>query len=235
MSKDKKGFSLKSLIWNDGTSTEEKVSETIEQPVVETHSHSAAYVSNRGNAIGSVIPQSSSTGIHDPKVADHLMEVLSNHNLDGIDYFEFKNALKGMSSLSMADKDKIAAAFATLNSAQKLTKEDLVKSADHYIGIVQKEIESFNEAIKGRIETNVKSKENEVSQYIKNNEDIQKQIAELNLKMSENLTKVAELEGTISTEKIKIEQTKNNFNITAQSVIQKIADDKRDIELYINN
>ena len=182
------------------------------------------------------IQQTSSAGIYDNKIADHLQDLLNKNNIQGVDYYELKNALKGLSGLSIGEREKYIAAFSTLaaNSGGTLTKAVLLSTADFYIGLLNKEFSDFNAASGNQTQTQVTSKEKELDAKRAENEDLRKQIDVINAKIQENMNVMAELGGNISTERIKIEQAKNNFKVTVDSFINEIESDKKNIELYLN-
>ena len=171
-------------------------------------------------------------GVVDPKFADFLSKVIADNNLPGLDYFEFKEALHNMQSMSMSQQQKYEAVFATLSSAG-LTKEKLLETAGHYVTVLETEGEKFAKASEGETAKEVTAREQKVVNLTTENESLNKQIQELSDKIQENQGLISTFQGEISEEKTKIQQTVNNFNKTQESLIGKINSDIQNITTFI--
>jgi len=134
------------------------------------------------------------------KFEAHFDELFSQENLPGPDYFEFSKMLISMAALP--DAQKVPGAFAAL-SAQGLTKEKLVETADHYINSINKDTETF----KRMLDTKV----------LKDIEDKKAKVEELNA----NITKKEQLIADLTVE------IANDRNTIAQSNSEIVADEQR--------
>ena len=106
----------------------------------------------------------------------HFQELFEKANLPGPDYFEFSQVKRKLQEQIPDEKTQITAAFASL-SIQGLTKDILVSSAQHYIDIIQKDREGFEQAIASKQNTEVDGRNKKISGLQKlitdNNEQIQ--------------------------------------------------------------
>jgi len=84
------------------------------------------------------------------QVTDKFMSILlaamDKNNLEGFDYLEFKQALKNLENMPMDEKTRYQSAFA-MAKTMNVTPAHLVKTAGHYVAILNQEEQKFGQAL----------------------------------------------------------------------------------------
>jgi len=165
------------------------------------------------------------TGVPDDKFISMLEAVISDNNLPGLDYYEFKKAIDKMSNLPMDEKTKFLSTYSIYES-QGATKEILLSSIDTYIGLINKEQESFDAEMAAQYKEKVENRKLEI-------EKNQKEIVELNNKIIElnNANMTASQES--QQEDMKLKMTDANFKQSINTVISTLKSDKEKLTNYI--
>ncbi|HHJ50355.1 MAG TPA: hypothetical protein ENJ88_05545 [Phaeodactylibacter sp.] len=90
----------------------------------------------------------------DEKYLKSLLGALERENLKGFDYLEFKQAVQNLLAMNMEPATAIKSAFATAQT-MGLTKEELLRSAEHYIAVLMGEEKKVREAAGRKLEERV--------------------------------------------------------------------------------
>ena len=168
----------------------------------------------------------------DEKSVDFLTRALDKNNLPGFDYLEYKQALRALRQMGMEDEVAFKSAFATA-STMGLTKEKLVKSADHYKKVLSQEQRQFEEALKKQTEQRVQSKIQEVNQLKQQIAVYQSKIQELQQQMSQAQQTIESADEVITTQQQKIDETKHNFETALNSILDQINGDIQSIQQFL--
>lgn len=165
-------------------------------------------------------------GVIDNKFVDQLTGIIEQNNIPGQDYFEFKQAIENMKSMSgMNDQQKFQTIYAVL-SLQGCSKAVLLSSLDKYVSLIQGEKTSFNKEMEEQYQLRVTAKLAEAESAKKEMETITKRMTELNTKIL-NVTQEA------GAEEQKIRATEANFMASADVIINEMLSDKNKINEYI--
>lgn len=177
--------------------------------------------------IPQVTPQTvvNMAGVADEKFVEMLWSVISQNNIPGQDYFEFKQAIDAMASLPIDEKSKFLTTY-TIFQSQGCKKETLLASIDKYIGMIQKEKASFEAEFESQRNEKVNSKMAQVEEAKKKVEELNKQIMEAN-----NFILAASQEA--QQEEMKLQMTAANFSKSAEKVLGIFQTDKDKINNYI--
>jgi len=218
--KEKKGFFSKfsDVFMEDesaGTSSTEEIS-----------------ISNTGDDIAPVTPVSipvaipvSGDGVFDKKFNEFFQGLIAENNLDGVDYFEFRKALEGMSSLP--DESKFQMAFNTLKIGDaNLSKETLLSSVDHYDGILGAEETSFDAEMDSETASKVTAPQNKAAELLNDNQNHLQTIKNLQEKIAHNQEESIKLNEKAGLASVKIIQTGKNFSKTLAKVRAALSSDK---------
>lgn len=162
----------------------------------------------------------------DAKSVDFLTNALSKSNLPGFDYLEFKQSMAALMKMDMDESTAIKSAYATAATVG-LTKELLLKTANHYKKVLQVEKNQFDAALQKQMEQRVSSKLAEVEKLKKQIEDYRLKIQQLEEKIGKAQATVDSADENIQADKEKIVSTRDNFEHTLQSIVNQI---DRDIE-----
>lgn len=168
----------------------------------------------------------------DEKSVDFLTKALEKNNLPGFDYIEFKQSLGALMAMNMDEVTAFRSAYATAATVG-LTKEKLLKTAEHYKAILHGEKQKFDEALEKNMQGNVKSKQNEVVKLQKQIEEYEAKIAEMRQKIEEYKAIVANADEVIRTAVEKIQTAKGNFEFTLKSLMNQINKDIEHINQYL--
>lgn len=153
----------------------------------------------------------------DEKIKDTLLQSLLDNNMDGFDYFEFKQSLLTLSKMPLDEATQYKSAFATA-ATMGITKENLLQSADYYKKVLQREKEKFDLAVKGQNNANVLKKKEELETLKAVILEKSDQIKRLTEEITEHNTQIDEINKFISQAEGKIIGTVNNFESAFTSV-----------------
>ena len=171
------------------------------------------------------------TGL-DEKSMEFLTSALAKNNLPGFDYLEFKQSLGALANLNMDEATAFKSAFATASTVG-LTKEKLLKTAEHYREILLQEKKAFDQALQKQISQKVESKKAEVEKLKKLIQEHQTQILKLQEEIAKNESVLEHADESIQTSLEKIQQTRAQFESTFQAILNQINCDIEDIGKYI--
>jgi len=168
----------------------------------------------------------------DEKSLNFLVKALEKNNLPGFDYIEFKQSLDALQAMDMPEETCFKSAFATAATVG-LTKDKLLKTAEHYKSILNQEKVQFEAAMRKQIEQRVSGKMSEVEKLKKQVEDYRKKIAELEQKIARSQDTIDNADAHIQAAKEHIIGTKESFETTHQSVMNQIDVDIDNIQRYL--
>ncbi|MCB0706234.1 MAG: hypothetical protein KDC34_13025 [Saprospiraceae bacterium] len=171
------------------------------------------------------------TGLDDKSV-DFLTRALTNKNLPGFDYLEFKQSLSALEAMNLEEETAFKSAFATAATVG-LTKDKLLKTAQHYHQVLDVEKKQFDSALEKQLEQRVASKKSEVEKLKKQILEHQKKIEELQQRMSAAQKVIDSADEEIQSALSKIDTTRKNFEFTYQSLKNQIDKDIKNINQYL--
>lgn len=167
----------------------------------------------------------------DPKSLEFLMKALEKSNQEGFDYIEFKQAYNALIQLPMDKNLAMKSAFTT-GSTMGLSKEALLKSADFYKQVIQKEKVQFDSALKNQKEQRVdgrKAEQQKLQAQIDRNKDL---INKLQAEINEYQKSIDGVDSEIEAAIAKIEDSRYKFEHTFAEII---AEFNKDIDLINQN
>lgn len=173
----------------------------------------------------SFLNQSATSGIPDEKFVKMLMKVISDNDLPGLDYFEFKQAIDALGTAQIDEKTKFTTTF-IVYAQQGCSKETLLSSIDKYSDIIKNEVTQFNAELKTQINEKVQSKLSRVEETKKKVMELTKEIADANefiLKASQEAQQ----------ESLNLQMVEANFKKSAEKVLGILQGDKEKINNYI--
>jgi hypothetical protein len=169
----------------------------------------------------------------DEKSVEILSAALEKNNLPGFDYIEFKQALTALhEKVQMDEPTALKSAFATAG-VMGLTKDRLLKTAEHYREVLTNEKQLFDAALQNQIEQRVVQKQQEVVKLKQQIEAHRKAIAELEQRIAAADDVIAHADGEIADTKHKIESTRSAFERTLQSILNQIQLDIEQIQQHL--
>lgn len=165
------------------------------------------------------------SGVPDEKFVEMLEKVITENNIPGLDYVEFKQALDNMRALALDEPTKFVTVFSIL-SAQGCTKETLINSIDKYSGLITKEHEGFQAELTETFNEKVESKRKKI-------QESQEKVIELSNKIKELNEFILTATQEAQQEEMKLRLTEANFNQSIQKVLTVLNSDKEKITNYI--
>ena len=153
---------------------------------------------------------------------------------DGFDYFEFRDALAGMSAVPMPEQQKFIAVFSTAKT-MGLTKEKLVQSIHHYLTVLENKKGEFNLHVQGMINQEITARQQTKERKEQEIVALNKQIQQAQAKIAETLKEIAEINNQIYENDAQIKQTTASFEATYNFVAGKLKDDENKINMYLAN
>ncbi|MEK6829522.1 MAG: hypothetical protein AABY15_05340 [Nanoarchaeota archaeon] len=189
-------------------------------------------VSNTAAQNGSAVIESlnipiTGDGIFDKRFSDALQQAIAENNIQGIDYFEFSQALKSMSGAGLNEAIGFQTIFTTLKVGDaSFTKEKLLSSIDHYVGVLKKEEQEFKNELLAKTEQDVTSRRNRVASLNSENQELLMQIQSINEKIAKNQEEALALNSEASNSEAVIGQTNKNFITTLAHVVSGLETDK---------
>jgi len=170
----------------------------------------------------------------DEKMVEFLAKAIEEANLDGFDYFEFRDALAGMSAVPMPEQQKFIAVFSTAKT-MGLTKEKLVQSIHHYLTVLENKKGEFNLHVQGMINQEITARQQTKERKEQEIVALNKQIQQAQAKIAETLKEIAEINNQIYENDAQIKQTTASFEATYNFVAGKLKNDENKINMYLAN
>lgn len=185
-------------------------------------------------APGGAVGTSVGTGSIDTKFVDHFAAVLSKANLQGPDYFEFREILRNLSTLGLPEDKQFQAAWASFKAmAGTADPQTLTVAANQYLAALNTDRDSFQKSVETAIQDRVGGLQAEQKKLQADNDAIGKQIAELQQRLGKNNERLAQIGGEVVEQSTKINQNRANFEATYTNFTEQIKSDVAKIGSYL--
>ncbi|RRB06478.1 hypothetical protein [Larkinella rosea] len=173
-------------------------------------------------------------GTVDTKFVDHFASVLHKNNPPGPDYFEFRETLKNLSNLNLSEDQQYQAAWASYKAmGGSADVAALVSSANQYLTALNNDQQAFSKTVEEALTEKVGGLSNEQKQLQSENEQLARQILELQRKMDANAERLAKIGGELTDQRQKITQSKSNYEATLAVFVGQIKRDLLKLGEYI--
>lgn len=176
--------------------------------------------------------QTAGPGKVTPKFTDVLLKALEANNLDGFDYQEYKQSLASLKKMSMEEATMYKSAFA-MAQTMKASPEQLIKTAQHYINVLEKEEQKFEQALVNQRNVQIGGKDKEIKLLNDTIKSKAAQIKKLTQEIEQHQKKVEKLKGEMNQAALKVETTKNNFIASFNSLVGQIKLDVENMKKYL--
>jgi len=167
------------------------------------------------------------------KVLEKLQKAIEDSNQSGIDFFEFHRVVSAMTMIP-DEATRFRAAYSSL-VAQGATAENLIKTADFYVEVLNDKEASFAQYIDTQLKERVQGKLNAAEASKKQVLEKSEQIARL----TQEIGKLTELEGAARNEaaqaRAEIEAYQNTFKSVKSRLCSEIQGVKQKITTYVTN
>jgi len=178
------------------------------------------------------IPMSMPMGGFNQEIYDKIMTVLDKNNIDGFDYYEFKQSIANSSAMPLPEPDKFRTIFA-MAQPFGVSKDKLLSSIDFYLSKLDEHKAGFQGYIQSLRDQEVVAREQKQAlnqQQIQQKSDMIRQLTdEINLLTQDNATLATE----VYTQTSQINAKEQSFSTTFEVVVKQLNDDKGKIDTYI--
>lgn len=180
------------------------------------------------------VPQSAKGAPGQPvdKFRKVLFGAMEKANLDGFDYLEYKQSLQSLAKMPMDEATRFQSAFA-MAQTMGATPAKLVDAAQHYINVLQREEQKFEQALVTQRDTRIKGKQAQVQQLEQLTQQKQQQIKQLEAEIAQHRQQRDQLNGEVQRAAAKVETTKNNFIASYNQVVDQIQQDIDKMKRYL--
>lgn len=172
------------------------------------------------------------SGTVDVKITEKLLSAIDQNNLDGFDYLEYKNALKALEKLPMDEATKFRSAYATAATIGA-TLEGLVKSAKFYIGILDKENQTFLSSYDKQVKQNISSKEDDLVEFDNIIKLKSEQIMILTQEIQKHQREIEQIKAKLTESKQMMQSTQENFRTSYLTLRRHLEEDVVKMEEYL--
>jgi uncharacterized phage infection (PIP) family protein YhgE len=173
-------------------------------------------------------------GSIDAKFAEHFANVLIKNNLPGPDYFEFREALRGLAGLDLSESKQFQAAWASFKAMGGAPDvAALTNTANQYLALLGQDRDAFGQSVEEAINERVGGLQREQQQLQADNENLARQLAEIQQKIAGNTTRLTAIGGEITEQSGKLNQNRQNYEATYGHFTQQIQSDLSKIAQYL--
>lgn len=180
------------------------------------------------------VSNAAGTGQVDRKFVEHFVNLLEKANLPGPDYFEYKQALQSMEGLGLGEEKQFQAAWASFKAMGGAKDTTVLKtSADQYLGILNKDRDSFLKDVEMAVKDRVGALQDEHKKLEDSNAAYAQQILDLQKKIEDNKARLGQIAGEVSVQTAKINANRDSFELTYASFVDQIKSDLSKINQYL--
>ncbi|MFD2783853.1 hypothetical protein [Hymenobacter rubripertinctus] len=166
------------------------------------------------------------TGAVDSRFSEHLASVLAKHNLPGPDYFEFRDALRGLGGLDLSETKQFQAAWASFKAlGGSADVNQLVSTANQYLNVLGEDRTGFIKSVEAAIAERVGGLQQEQQQLQADTEALTQQLAEIQQKLAANAARLTAIGGEVTEQSDKLNQNRQNYEATYEHFTQQIKND----------
>lgn len=220
---EKKKFNLKNLFFNE-EQVETVVTEKKQQPTQPLNVPQQQ----------TVVPVTGVVGVINKEMYDTLMNVIEEQNFPGPDYLELKRAADSMSSVIPDENTRYISAYTVLKSSNNnFNKTVILNSIDKYIQFIENEKTDAQNQLSQIYQNEIGSRQNEIEKRVKLIEENKKKIEELNAQIMSASQEINTINGEMLTKKTELEIQEKNFNVTVESIINGLNNDKNKLNTII--
>ena len=197
--------------------------------------HDPAVVPNAAPPPGSSAPAAAPldlNGAVSDKFVKVLMQAMEAVNLPGFDYLEYKKSLQNLKKMNFSEEVRYQTAF-TAAQSMGVTRRDLLQSADHYLGTLDKEQAKFELALNSQKTRKVADKQQRLKQLDQSVAEQEAKIKDLRQKISETRQEQQKLNDSIQGSMRKLSKTEADFATTFGVIAESIRTDVANVKKYL--
>lgn len=212
--------------------TEQRATSKEAAPTYNTPSQRDSYGAVSAGYTTPSAPISATRGQSNEKFMDVLFKAMEAANIDGFDYFEFKQSLNNLQKVPMDEATRFKSAYA-MAQTMGATSDNLIKTASHYLGILQQEANKFGEAANNQINNQIGNKKAQIDNYEGAIKQKAEQIKQLTQEIDQHRKEMEQLKQDITQSSAKVTQTKADFDASYNLLVSYIQSDINNMKQYL--
>jgi len=166
------------------------------------------------------------------KFINILFEAMSKNDLEGFDYLEYKKSLSSLKKMPMDDATRYKSAFA-MASTMGATPDQLVQTANHYVQVLKKEEQKFEQALEKQLAQKVGNRQQQMQQLDQAIKHKAEQIKKLTAEIEQHQAQQEKIKKEVGGAKAKLETTKNNFIASYNALVAQIEKDIANMKTFL--
>jgi hypothetical protein len=207
---------------NTQTTVTQQPQQPSNRPTQPTPTVSAPIMSNVSNMNGQV----------SQKFTEVLFRAMEAANLDGFDYFEFKQAINNLASMPMDEATRYKSAFA-MAQTMGATPDKLIQTAGTYLGVLKQEQDKFQQAAQGQVQNQIGNKKAQIENFEQVIKQKEAQIKQMTEEMAQHRKEMETLKSDIEQASSKVAQTTADFQKSYQVITGQIQNDVTNMQKYL--
>jgi len=177
-------------------------------------------------------PRTNTIGQVSEKFTTTLLKAIEANNIEGFDYIEFKQAIKGTDGMGMSEEMRYKSAFAVAKTIG-LTSDYLIKTAQAYVTVLEKEEKKFMRTVDRHIKQRVGQRKDTLTKLEQTIEQKNQQIESLKKEIEEHQKSLRKTKQEVSGAQEKILVTKNDFEASYMHIRKQLEDDISKMKQYL--
>lgn len=177
-------------------------------------------------------PTATRAGKASDKFISALLDAMAKANLEGFDYFEYKKSLQSLQKMNMDEATAYQSAYA-MAQTMGASPEHLLKSAQHYLNVLEKEEKKFESALANQQEKRIGSQRAAQKKLQQSIQDKEAMIQKLQKEIEAHKNDLNQIETGLQDAVNHIENTKNDFIASYQHLSSQINADMENMKKHL--
>jgi lysyl-tRNA synthetase class I len=175
---------------------------------------------------------SNANGQVNQKFTEVLFRAMEAANLDGFDYFEFKQAINNLANMPMDEATRYKSAFA-MAQTMGATPDKLIQTAGTYLSVLKQEQDKFQQAAQGQVQNQIGNKKAQIENFEQVIKQKEAQIKQMTDEMAQHRKEMETLKSDIEQASSKVAQTTADFQMSYQVITGQIQNDVTNMQKYL--
>ena len=168
------------------------------------------------------------------KFIDILFKAIEQANIEGYDYLEFKQSINNLKKQNLGNDEKQLFITAyTLAKTMNVDKDSLLKSANHYMQVLENENLRFNESLNNSAKVKLAEREEKLKKLESILQKEKVQLQELQKKIQAHEKQIVNLKEELQQAGQKVKKIKSGFKKALSEISSQISSDVEKIKTYI--
>ncbi len=163
-----------------------------------------------------------------------LFKAIEDNNIKGYDYLEFVQSINNLKKQGISsEEEKLFNTAYALAKTMNVEKDKLLKTADFYLNVLNKEKVKFNEALVNNAKVKLQEKNSKLNSLNKSLSDDKKAFEELKKRITSKEKEIFIITKELEDSKSKVDNIKAGFDNALKQIVNKIILDKDKINKYL--